>query len=103
METFCALKKYLRLFGILSWDSTRCGLIIGVIINCFCLVIFFMYFLSSFCFFLFRAENFNELSESFFQLLDSLLMISWYSIYLIKRGEYVKLFTELDQLIGKRK
>lgn len=103
MNLFATLNKYLRLSGILPWDSTFRGRIISLIINFAFFGNYFILFLSTLWFFLFEAVTFSEFSECFYFLNCSLLLISWYLIYLLKREEFVALFAKLTEIIEERK
>lgn len=99
MKSFVLLKKHLSLFGILR-DNSR-GKYYPLISSCVIFGFTVILFISTFWYFAFTANNFHERANSFYYLSSSLLMFTWFSIYLIQRMKYINLFNELDAIIER--
>lgn len=102
MNSFVVLKKYLRLSGVLPWDSSRHGKCISTALKC----VFFANYLTvlsqTVWFVLFEAVTFSEFSEGLYYLNGSLLMISWFTAYSFGRDKFVEIFEDLNKIIAKR-
>lgn len=99
MKSFVLLKNNLSLFGILR-DNSR-GKYFSLISICAIFGSTVIYFVSTFWYFALTANTFNERANSFYYVSSSLLMFTWYSIYLIQRVKYIDLFNELDSIIER--
>lgn len=103
MEKFELLKKYLQIFGIARHRQNGWKYFADIALNCIFVALHFIYFLSVFWFCAFEAQTFNEISESFFYVLSSLLSTAWYVVYVWQSPKYTKLFADLDEIIEKSK
>lgn len=99
MKSFILLKKFYRFGGVLQFAPNRCGRYTTILINCIYYAICITLFLSTFWYFSFGARTFSEYVECSYFFVSSLLMASWYSVYLWRRSEYVDLFSTLDAII----
>lgn len=97
MKSFESLKFYLRLLGLWKSDTEKHDLILNIMF----FVFFFNFFVTSFWFFAFEAQNFIEYSKSFYYMTSALLSLSWYSIYIYQKISYAQVFSDLDQMIQK--
>ena len=97
--SFGSLKYYLFLVGIER--NNRHGKYFDIISICFIYGSTVIYFISTFWYFAFTAKNLYEYTDAFYYMSSSLLMFGWYSIYLMKRTEYIELFKELDSMIER--
>lgn len=103
MNSFVVLKKYLRLSGVLPWDSSHRGKFISAALKCVFFANYFMVLWQTLWFVLFEAVTFSEYSEGLYYLNGSLLMISWFTAYSFGRKKFVQIFEDLNKIIGKRK
>lgn len=103
MESFVLLKFFYRFGGVLPFNSSYFGRVVTILINCIYYGICVMLFLSTFWYFLFGARAFSEYVECSYFFVSSLLMASWYSVYLWQRTKYVDLFSTLDAIIEQSK
>lgn len=99
MKSFILLKKFYRFGGVLQFAPNQYGRYITILINCIYYAICIMLFLSTFSYFSFGTRTFSEYVECSYFFVSSLLMASWYSVYLWRRSEYVDLFATLDEII----
>lgn len=103
MEFFKNLKSYLRWFGILPWSFNSKATIFTSAWNCILLGIYISYFLAPLAHILSKNLTFNELTETSFYVLSSLLTILWYSVCIWQKRKYVALFIDLDHLMERSK
>lgn len=101
MKIFELLRFYMQLLGIWQRNS-RFGWILSIAASFVYLALSFITLFSSLGFFLSTAQAFSEYVESFYYILHSSLLLSWYLIYLAQRDKYATLIDELETLIQKR-
>lgn len=99
MECFVKLKKLLRFVGVLPFVSNNHRQILKILINCVFYALCLILFLSTFWFFSFESKTFNEFVECLYFLTSSLLLTSWYSVYLWQSEKYSQLFSNLEDII----
>lgn len=102
MKSINLLTSYLRLFGVLP-ILTEGGWNLSIISNFIFYAICLLSLSSTLYFFAFTAQIFSEYVETFYYITHSMLMLSWYSVYLTQRKSYGSLIVELDEIIEKRK
>lgn len=97
------LKYFFRWFGVLQFESQPNRRLIATILNWICSVFLFLYVLTTFWFFAFDAETFEDYSRSFFFFVTATLSVIWYAIYLMGKDKYADIFDDLDDIIEKSK
>lgn len=103
MKSFILLKTFYQFGGVLKFESKHRARLIQTLINCFFYGLCSILFLSTLAFFSFGNRTFSEYSECLYFLMGSLLMTSWYSVYLWQSEKYVELFSTLDKIIEQSK
>lgn len=67
--------------------------------QCFYVTEISILFLSTFWFFLFNGDDFNEYVEAFYYVIHSIFLLSWYYTYYLQRRLYVQFMVELESII----
>lgn len=98
--SFKSLKIYLRLMGLWKNNAKHHH---NPMRNTILIIFFINYFVTTLWFFAFEAQTFIEYSESLYYTMSTLLVLSWYSIYLYQVENYAEIFANLDILIEKSK
>lgn len=107
MKFFEALKKYFCRMGINVWTS-KCASepsfatkSYQVLAKCIISGFLLNFLVSTSCFFVYKAESFQEYSDSFFYFITALAIVLWYSNLLWHSQTYANLFDEFDILFEK--
>lgn len=79
-------------FTIKSYQIRAKCIIFGFLLN---------FLVSTSCFFLYKAESFQEYSDSFFYLIIALGIVLWYSNLLWYSQTYANLFDEFSVIFEK--
>lgn len=88
IKYFKELKILLRRMGIFYWDSGPRAKMIAITTRSGLLVTYISYFLTPAWCLLFEAQRVGERSAGLFCIFGALLMISWYSVFLLKSTKY---------------
>lgn len=89
--------------GIFPRDSSRRELVLCILINWIYFGMFVVNLMTMIWYLAFDAESFRDLTKCFFYMCCNMFPISWYSVYLWQRTEYIDLFNDLDALIARSK
>lgn len=96
------LKKYFYWIGVLEYESNQ-GKMIALILNCFYLTILTVYMLTTFWYFLFNVQKFEEYSETIIFWSGALQAILVYVFSIWHRNNILSLFIGLEIIIEKSK
>ena len=87
--------------GILPLNSNNRAWTMNTILRTLWITDIIIHYLSTFWFSMFDAKNFTEFVQSFFNVLHSSLLLTWFSIYYLQRNNYASYIDELETEIEK--
>lgn len=104
MKFFEELKKYFCRMGIFV-QTSKCASFstksYQILAKCIISGFLLNFLVSTSCFFLYKAESFQEYSDSFFYLIIALGIVLWYSNLLWYSQTYANLFDEFSAIFEK--
>lgn len=103
MITFDTVRICRKMMGILPLNSNRREWTLNTILKTLWITDITVHCLSTLWFSLFDAETFTEFVQSFFNVLHSSLLLTWFSIYYLQRNAYASYIDQLETEIEKSK
>lgn len=101
MKTFDIVRICRKFMGILPVNANKSAWIMNATLRILWISDIIITFFSTLWFSLFDAENFTEFVQSFFNVLHSSLLLTWYGIYFAQRYTYDSFIDELETEIEK--